>query len=372
MARRHRRWIVNVSLACFAVIVALAGMEFGVRVFFPQPTGLSHLDPYGLTVHWPGITRHLPQYGTTVSFNAIGMRDREHRIDKAPGAERVLLLGDSFMEALQVPWEDAFPALLERKLTSRLGREVEVISAAVSGWGTDDELRYLEMYGLAWKPDVVVVAMTLHNDISDNLRQEWHTITDGELVAQPREPFSYWRFKIVEAKGFLATRFQLYQLWRRVRHGGDIRQARHDLDSHIVQLFRVPEPGAITKGYELTEGMLGRVRQVAAANGAVVVLMLLPLRVQITDSVFSQFRASANAAAGDMPEGKPQRTMSEIATGLGIPVVDLLPSFEEWSTSGGAPLFLQWDGHWSAQGHQLAADTFVEAVTGEGLFLRGP
>ena len=45
---------------------------------------------------------------------------------------------------------------------------------SVAGARPHDELRYLTQYGLQWRPDLVHVVMTLHNDISDNLRQTWH------------------------------------------------------------------------------------------------------------------------------------------------------------------------------------------------------
>ena len=63
-------------------------------------------------------------------------------------------------------------------LRSEPAKRIEVINAGVSGWGTDDELRYLTEYGLKYQPDLVVVAMTLHNDISDNLRQDWHRVPE--------------------------------------------------------------------------------------------------------------------------------------------------------------------------------------------------
>src|SRR5262249_7876809 len=152
--------------------LALATAELGLRLFAPQPVGLSHQDRYGLPLHYPGITHFLPQYGHEVSFNSAGMPDREHALEKQPGAFRLLLLGDSFMEALQVPADSMLATLMERDLTRATGRPVEVINAGVSGWGTGDELRYLTRYGLAYHPDLVVVAMTLHNDISDNLRRQ--------------------------------------------------------------------------------------------------------------------------------------------------------------------------------------------------------
>ena len=135
MVKRGRAWLINGLLAGSAVALTLLACEVGVRMFYPQPTALSHQDRYGLAMHWPGITRYLPQYGHDVSFNSAGMRDREHAVGKEAGVFRILVLGDSFMEAFQVPFEASLPSLLEQALGQRTGKRVEVVNAGVSGWG---------------------------------------------------------------------------------------------------------------------------------------------------------------------------------------------------------------------------------------------
>jgi hypothetical protein len=363
----RNRWLLNGILVLASLAAALALTEITIRLVAPQPTGLSHQDRYGLAMHYPGITRYLPQYGHDVSFNSVGMRDREHVVEKPAGVFRVLLLGDSFMEAAQVPFEASLPSLLERGLVERTGERVEVVSAGVSGWGTDDELRYLTYYGLRYQPDLVVVAMTLHNDISDNLREEWHTLRDGALVEQPVVPMSTLRYKIVQLKAFIATRFQLYQLWRKVRHGGEIRQIGRQLNSHIVQLFHEPTPEKIAQGFELTDHLLAAIRDTTSASGGHVAVVLLPLKVQLSDSVFAGFVQSAGMPAQEMMIGKPQQMITRIADSLGIPVIDLLPRFRQWTADSTAPLYLEWDGHWNEAGHRLAAEVVTEGLLRAGV-----
>jgi hypothetical protein len=358
---RPLRWLGNLLLALIGLLVALVLTEIAVRVISPQPTAITHQDRYGLAMHWPGLTRYLPLYGHNVSFNSAGMRDREHRFEKPAGVFRILVLGDSFMEALQIPFEASFPSLLERDLDAN-GARVEVINASVSGWGTDDELRYLERYGLNWKPDLVLVAVTLHNDISDNLRQEWHRLKDSALVEVPMQPFSRLDWGLIQLKGCVATRMQLYQLWRRVRHGGEMRQIARNLDAHMVSLFRHPAPETIAFGVQLTDSLFSRLQQVASGGGARVAIMLLPLRVQLSDSSFADLVRNAGVSNGAMVLDQPQQDLRRIAERLQIPLIDLLPAFRQWTADSSAALFLERDGHWNELGHRLAARTAAEAV----------
>ena len=364
---RVRSWLLNILLGLGTLVVALGVAEAGVRLFAPQPVGLSHQDRYGLALHYAGITRFLPQFGHEVSFNSAGMRDREHTLEKRAGTFRILLLGDSFMEALQVPADSMLATLMERDLTRTTGRPVEVINGGVSGWGTGDELRYLTRYGLAYHPDLVVVAMTLHNDISDNLRREWYTMRDGALIDRNPQPMSWLQFKVLEVKAFLATRTQLYQLWRRVRHGREMQQVGQALNSHVVELFTVPSPPDIVLGWQLTDRLLGAIRDTSKAAGSQVAVVLLPLRYQLADTTFSSFVKHAEMTPDRMRMYQPQTTVRRMADSLHVPVVDLLGAFQQWTAAGKAPLYLEWDGHWNDAGHRLAADVVVQNLVAANL-----
>lgn len=357
-----RRSAINGALAVCSFFVALALTELIVRIVAPQPTGLSHQDKFGLALHYPGITRYLPQYGHTVSFNSAGMRDREHAIAKPAGTYRVLLLGDSFMEAFQVPFQASMPSLLEKSLAQALGKTVEVINAGVSGWGTDDELRYLTAYGLQYQPDLVVIAMTLHNDISDNLRQDWHRLNSDTLIEVPHTATPFLAYKLVELKAYVATRLQAYQLWRRVRHGREIKQVGQRLNSHVAQLFEEPRPDAIRDGEALTRLLLQRIESVSAAAGAQTLLVLLPIRYQLSDSLFSSFVKSSGIPPGLMHMDEPQAALRGIADSLHLPVIDLLPGFQRWASDSSASLYLEWDGHWTETGHRLANELVTAGI----------
>jgi len=149
-----------ISLSCG---VSLLVAEAIVATWFPQNLGTWGMTRNGITSHVPNLSVYLPKFKQEISINSHGMRDREHAVAKEPGTIRILVLGDSFMEANQVAFKDSFPSLLEAKLKSEASGQVEVINAGVSGWGTDDELTYLTRYGFRFHPDLVLVGMTLHN-----------------------------------------------------------------------------------------------------------------------------------------------------------------------------------------------------------------
>jgi hypothetical protein len=362
---RFTRWVVNGLVVLSSVVVALTAVEVGLRYVYPLPMGVWHQDREGLALHWSGLVTYLPQSGLTVSFNSAGMRDSEHPVEKAPGVFRVLVLGDSFIEALQVPLEESFTSLLQRELADRPRGRVEVINASVSGWGTDDELKYLTTYGRRFKPDLVIVAMTLYNDINDNLRERFHTMRDGALVETTGARASFLEFKIIQLKGLLASHFQTYQLLIRAKRARETRAEAQQLSTHVSGVF-VPPDQRMSRGLELTRLLLERIRVVASEDGGRVVLMLIPLGVQLSDRQFAEF-------AGARPEAqidRPQRELKRIGERAGIDVIDLLPGFREWVMSGGAALYLTRDGHWDRPGHRLAARIVASELVRLGLAFR--
>ncbi|HYP52074.1 MAG TPA: SGNH/GDSL hydrolase family protein, partial [Pyrinomonadaceae bacterium] len=83
------------------------------------------------------------------------------------------VLGDSYAEALQVGQEEAFWSVMEKRLAACgafAGRPLEVINFGVSGYGTAQELITLRREVWDYAPDIVLLAVTTNNDITDNSR----------------------------------------------------------------------------------------------------------------------------------------------------------------------------------------------------------
>jgi lysophospholipase L1-like esterase len=143
----------------------------------------------------PGVrVRHVDRdFSVTVAVNGFGMRGPERGASKPAGTARILLLGDSFAFGWGVDQEEAFGARLERLLTERVG-PVEVLSAAVPGWSTDQHFVYLRTRGLALRPDLILLA-TSENDLTD-LSLNRLTLADDRL---PVRVEAMWR--IIDATG---------------------------------------------------------------------------------------------------------------------------------------------------------------------------
>src|SRR5437016_4900699 len=179
LADRHgkrslRTWRRRLLLVLFGVVFGLALVEIGLRLIgysYPEFYVSDARRGYSLRPNMEGWYRKEGE--ANVRINSDGLRDREHWKIKPLNTFRIAVLGDSFVEALQVPFEESFCYLIEQQLRScpaRAGHDVEVINFGVSGYGTAQELITLRNQVWQYSPDIVLLAFTTNNDISDNVR----------------------------------------------------------------------------------------------------------------------------------------------------------------------------------------------------------
>ncbi len=159
----------NIALIAASVVVVLLGAEIVLRI-----AGVSYPSFYEEDADLGGRLRAGAEGwthgegGSFVSINNDGMRDSEHTVAKPPGTVRIAVLGDSFAEAMQVPQEQTFWAVLGRELSSCAQRSYEVLNFGVSGYGTAQELLMLRHRVWRYNPDIVLLAFFSGNDVRNN------------------------------------------------------------------------------------------------------------------------------------------------------------------------------------------------------------
>ena len=170
-----RRALLDASVVAAALVVGLGIAEIMLRVIgfsyppFHQPDPITGLSLRPNTSGW-----YRKEGQAYVSTNSQGLRDRERPLTKPSGTYRILMLGDSYPEALQVNVEIAFWRLLEQRLEAcafKSAKHIDVINLGVSGFGTGQELRMLQTRGLAYQPDLVILAFFPGNDVRNNSRE---------------------------------------------------------------------------------------------------------------------------------------------------------------------------------------------------------
>ncbi len=375
---RRRRVIVNGFLTVGSLALGLAAVESGLRLFSPQPL----LESYRVADAGGPLTRRDPELGWTLkpdvsglegsapwenglSTNADGFRDGPHAEAKAPGAYRVVVLGDSFVFGSGVPQE----SILTRRLASRLGTGFEIVNLGVPGYGTDQELLTLRRWGKKLAPDLVLVGF-FWNDVMENASSEIYgmakphfTLEGGRLVPHPpagvSAPSAFARLD--------AALLGSSHLWSLVRNGLSAagRTAGEASEERPVSIdFSLKNPPASReREFALTFALLDALSREAAALGAPLVVFSAPPRFLVDDAVAARLLKIYGLPPDALDEDGFRR-LREACAASGVAFVDLLPGFRR-DGAAGARLFLPTGIHWSAAGHDAAARLLEPAVRGD-------
>lgn len=340
------------------------------------------------------------EYQADVHINARGLRDREIGYDNPPDAYRILVLGDSFAEGLQVPLAETFAKRLETRLAGG-DRPVEVINGGVSGWGTDQEALFYVIEGFRYQPDLVLLCFFTRNDVLNNyaplevarmgsVQKPFFRLEKGELVVPPFPfeppsnedsspapllPFSDW----------LRARSALYRLimpylrtvpsTRRALGPtgllGGVGVALAD-EPNLPMTFNVyqtdPSP-EWDEAWALTGALIRRLDQEVQARGARLAVVIISAPEQVyPDRWAAIFKAGPQTQNLRWDPEVPNRRLADVLAEADIPSLDLLPIFQEAASQPETPpLYFRHDFHWSSAGHALAAQAVESFLRERGL-----
>nr|CAX68959.1 Lipolytic enzyme, G-D-S-L family [uncultured bacterium] len=174
-----QRFITNIALLLISLALIFFVVEFSFRVFAHEYVEIVNFDKYFPKDLHPKLgTIFVPntkiKWTNNLEFkveqmsNSYGFLDYEHVLDKPAGVKRILIIGDSFVEAAQVSLEQKFHVLLEKKLNATVSNQkYETIALGLSGYGTTNELALYEELGRKFKPDLTIIVF-VHNDFMNN------------------------------------------------------------------------------------------------------------------------------------------------------------------------------------------------------------
>ena len=164
--------IRNMLLAAVAILLMALVLEFvlrathfaGARRAWTQPDDLLGWRSTPGRGYWSFREN---DHAIEGRINRFGWRDAERTLAKPAGTYRVAVLGDSYVEAMEVERDSTFCAIVEREFLRRSGTRVEVLSFGRAGMATTEELLVLERDVFDYVPDLVVLLFVPLNDIAD-------------------------------------------------------------------------------------------------------------------------------------------------------------------------------------------------------------
>jgi len=290
----------------------------------------------------------------------------------------VLLLGDSFVEAKQVPEEQGVSSRLATLLNGPGRPPVEILNSGVSGWGPANEYLYLRTEGLAFEPDLVIVSFYVGNDISNNyprsereqrsLHEPAFSLTaDGQLEQLAWTPRSV-------REGDASDALREHSLLFRAFETGVLDKLRYPLAGSDVEvnprrlaIYQTRESPALSAAWQIVDALLGAIQAEVDRAGARMMLVIVPSKWQVHREDWQAFLKQNNLQQDDSWDlDRPNKRLMKIAERRGIPTLDLLPTLRA-AASDGTRLYFPIDIHFTAEGHAVAARAMSEYIQAAGL-----
>ncbi len=364
-------WLGNGALAGVALLVALGLGEGLVRLVAPQQLILKRPDVWRAvdTLGWVHRARVNTTVNTgerTVRFvtDAEGFRVGATQSAGGGGKEgqrrRILLLGDSFMAAMQVDYEASTAGLLEAGLARRLGSPVTIRNAAVAGWDPPQYLMEARVALARERYDLVLVALYLGNDVVPARIDRYPARPPVEVHALrfPRRPTlgELSDALAYPINDFLEVRSHLFILFK--RHA-QVLLMRLGLTaaSFPVELMRRE---ATAPRWAVTAGICRDIAVAARRRGVTTLFVLLPTPYQVDSTEFWRSVRGFGIDPATVDLEQPDRLLGGELRARGLRIVDVLPAFRE-AHRAGAELYGRVDPHFSPEGHQLL-DRLLEPV----------
>lgn len=415
---RRDRLSTKLLMILAGLILGLLVVEVGLRIIgYSFPNFYATDADRGVALR-AGVEGWYRREGRNyVRINSDGLRDREHTKAKPPNTLRIAVIGDSYAEALQVPMDKAFWAVMGAQLQGHClklaGQQVEVINFGVSGYGTAQELITLRQKVWEYSPDIVLLAVCTGNDITDNSRVlkktdiPYFVYRDGSHLALDnsfRDSPSFrlqnsalsgvgvWlrnnlRFvqALIEAqiviKSYIAQRRATSRLSAvatvtaaaspeperpAAAQPSDLARSQElGLDNLIYQ---EPADAVWKDAWRVTEGLITLMRDEVESRGVKFLVITLSNGIQVHPDPQARRSFMQNVGATDL--FYPDQRIKALCERDGINVLTLAPALQAYAEQ--QKVFLHGfdknigNGHWNIMGHRVAGELIAQKIC-EGL-----
>jgi len=396
---KAKQFRAKLALILFGLLVGLTIAELGLRVVGYSYPGFYMADAtrgYSLI---PGMEGWYRKEGEAyVRINSDGLRDREHAKAKAPDTIRIAVLGDSYAEAFQVPVEQSFWAIMEEKLAEggyAPNKQIEVLNFGVSGYGTAAELLTLRERVWDYEPDIVLLAVTTNNDVSDNSRElkktdeaPYFIYREGKLVLddsfRTSRAFVLRQSKVSRLGRWIKDHSRCLQAINEAHRGfkallassrsryntsspepakSDVRARSEELGIDNL-VYLEPDNRVWNDAWRVTEGLIVAMRDEVHSRGARFVVVTLSNGPQVLPDPKARQAFMGRLGVDDI--FYPDNRIRSLCLREHIPVITLALELQAYAEKSGS--FLHGfgsdlgNGHWNAVGHRVAGELIAQKL----------
>lgn len=302
------------------------------------------------------------EFSTDLAVNAQGVRDDEPIGPKAANERRMVILGDSLVLSVQVPFAETFCERLEAKLNAAdPAHRWRVINAGVQGYGPVQEWLFFDAVASEFEPDIVLIGAFVGNDaVEANDTEDW-LIAGRPTTAGTEAALNVIRRVVRSSVVLQLVRVRWDQLRSRFTTAAPERP---------VAAYLADPPPDVVHGLEVSRRAFERIAKRSEALGARTGIVLFPARFQTDDGDYGRLNEIVERAGGVLVRNAATTRFREAVAPLGLPTLDLLPVLEV--QPGRMGLFYQRTIHFTPRGHEVVTEALFDFLMTSGLVSQRP
>jgi hypothetical protein len=211
--------LINGLIFCIVLTLSLSIAEGAWRMFLTDGDIKRMYHPELQRINPPNTewTVHTKEFVTTMRTNSDGFRGEELQTPGQEDALRILIIGDSFVEAKQVPEEDRFVERIEEQLKAQLHQDVIVRALGIGGADPAQEIFFYRHLGRSFKPNIVIQVLYPENDLLGTkgpytLQEKGGAIELTDIYI-PQKKSCNWKCQILTHSHIARKTYQLLRRW---------------------------------------------------------------------------------------------------------------------------------------------------------------
>jgi hypothetical protein len=316
---------------------------------------------------WVGHAGLVKEFSISTQWNSLGFNDDDHSFENPSRHFRIVVLGDSLVEALEVSRHQSFHKLLEKKLNAMSHEQkFEVIALGRAGNGARRNYQWLEQLGMKYRPDLVMMEFFPTNDVLDD-SNDLRLLRDEQILKLRKISPLMDRPAIYRPKSdsFILNHSKLFPMIAQSLVNLRFRFFRYSLPSHEqipVQYFiyAADYPHVWKRAWKTTLEHINKTRELASSGESDFLLIYFSERFKLSKEDQELLLKTYPAMAQYKWDfDHPQKILDHFSKSNRIRFLNLEPLFAAEYQMNKIPLHYEYDGHWNLAGHNLAAEMIL-------------
>ena len=356
-----KKWVQNLILLVFTLIICLIILEIFIRLFFPVNDTIWLGDKIIGHIHMPdkqGV-RYGEEYKTKLNFNDRGFHDIDHKIENPKSKTRIVFLGDSFVDALEVDFNESFVQQYQKRLDNYYPEKYEVFNFGLYYFSTAQEYLLYKNYVKGFSPNEVYLFVFFNDPYEiclEDVKNPTFYLENGEVKAREFTPNRYSNLQI-----FISNHLKSSIFFR--ERFNSIRKNFNEVNSTkslppATKVFLKDYDNQTKECLNLFEHFIKELKSEVISSGANLTAFIIPHPASINDTDKEKFLQTYGLDQDQVDFLKPNREFIDVFEKQNISYVNLYDHLKHREER----IYYLLDGHFNPKGHQIIADLLLERL----------